>query len=100
MTINGPNAPVTAPGSARIPRDGPTPPVQAPPVRPSDERPAPKDTVSISDDARRLNAEAGASEGLSAGDTAQVRERLLSGAYHSVEMAGLVARRILESGDV
>lgn len=100
MNVNGPNFPNAARGAARIPRDGAVPPAQTPAARGPDARPTPQDTVSISDDARRLNAEAGASDGLSPERAAQIRERLLSGAYHSTEMAGLVAQRILESGDV
>lgn len=101
MNIDGPNAPLAPPGAARIARDGAPAPAHVRPARDAEARPSPRDTVSISDDARRLSAAAAdVPERLAADRAAQVRERLLSGAYHSVEMAGLVAQRILESGDV
>ncbi len=63
------------------------------------------DRVQISDAGRALAARAeGAEEGagteLTPERIAEVRRRILEGAYNSVEVAGQVARGILERGDL
>jgi anti-sigma28 factor (negative regulator of flagellin synthesis) len=55
------------------------------------------DSVQISDAGRALS---GSDSSLSPERAAQIRQRVLSGAYHSAEMAGEVAKRMLEKGDV
>ena len=55
-----------------------------------------RDSVEISDAGRAL---AGASP-LSADRVAQVRQRILAGAYNSTEVVDTVARRILQRGDI
>lgn len=42
----------------------------------------------------------GSARSLSPERAAHIRQRVLSGAYHSAEMAGAVARRMLERGDL
>lgn len=63
------------------------------------------DAVQISDEGRALAADQGgeaapAHAGVDPARAAEIRSRILSGAYHSVEMADNVARAILRSGDL
>lgn len=60
------------------------------------------DKVQISDAGRALaaNAGGGAVSGLSAERTADIRQRVLHGAYDSLDVVDTVARRLLETGDV
>lgn len=60
------------------------------------------DNVQISDAGRALAAQAssGTRGELTPERISQVRERILSGAYNSLEVVDQVARRMLASGDV
>lgn len=60
------------------------------------------DKVQISDAGRALAAQAngGARETLTPERIAEVRDRILSGAYNSLEVVDQVARKILTSGDI
>lgn len=60
------------------------------------------DKVQISDAGRALAAQAngGARETLTPERIAEVRERILSGAYNSLEVVDQVARKMLSSGDI
>lgn len=65
------------------------------------------DRVQISDAGRALAAQAASSaanmataDGLSPDRVAQIRNRILEGAYNSVEVVDQVARRMLERGDI
>ena len=63
---------------------------------------APSDSVDISDAGRALAARGGQS-GTSTLDptrAAQIRERVLNGAYDTLEVVDAVARRVLSSGDL
>jgi len=55
-----------------------------------------RDSVEISDAGRRL---AGA-DSLSASRVAEVRQRILEGAYNATQVVDTVARRILQRGDI
>ena len=59
-----------------------------------------QDSVSFSDEARALST--GTSTKAAAGSerVADVRQRVLMGAYNTAEMAGEVAKRILQRGDL
>jgi len=86
-----------------------------PTIRPADAKPstasasqpqtaatpaAPRtDSVQISDAGLALSG-SGSKGSLTPERTAEIRQRLLSGAYHSAEMAGEVAKRMLDTGDV
>jgi negative regulator of flagellin synthesis FlgM len=59
------------------------------------------DKVQISDAGRALAAQANTDRTeLSAERVAEVRERILSGAYNSLEIVDQVARKMLASGDI
>ena len=58
------------------------------------------DAVQISDAGRALAARGNAESGLSAERTAQIRQRILDGAYNSLAVVDEVARRIHGSGDL
>ncbi len=58
-----------------------------------------QDTVSFSDEARAL-ASGSAARSSSAEKVADVKQRVLMGAYNTAEMAGEVAKRILQRGDI
>lgn len=65
------------------------------------------DQVQISNAGRALASQAAASaghaaeaEGLSPARVAEIRGRILEGAYNSVEVVDQVARRMLERGDI
>jgi anti-sigma28 factor (negative regulator of flagellin synthesis) len=58
------------------------------------------DKVQISDAGRALAAREGGSTGLSPERAAQIRQRVLDGAYNSLGVVDEVARRILSSGDL
>jgi anti-sigma28 factor (negative regulator of flagellin synthesis) len=60
------------------------------------------DKVQISDAGRAMAAEAAKSTRgeLSAERISEVRERILSGAYNSLEVVDQVARKMLASGDI
>ena len=61
-----------------------------------------EDKVQISDAGRALAAQAagGTQSELTPERIAQVRERILSGAYNSLEVVDQVARKMLASGDI
>ena len=60
------------------------------------------DKVSISDAGRALAARDGGPEsaGLDPARAARIRERVLNGAYDTLEVVDAVARRLLASGDL
>ena len=60
------------------------------------------DSVQISDAARALAGGEGAerSSSLSSERVAELRKKVLEGAYHSVQSVDQVAQRILQSGDL
>ena len=60
------------------------------------------DKVSISDAGRALAARDGDTEsvGLDPARAARIRERVLNGAYDTLEVVDAVARRLLDSGDL
>ena len=59
--------------------------------------PARVDRVEISDAGRALAAKGGE---LSADRVSELRQRVLSGAYNSLDVVDQVARRVLDAGDV
>jgi anti-sigma28 factor (negative regulator of flagellin synthesis) len=59
-----------------------------------------QDTVSISDEARALAGGSPAQAASRIERVEDVRQRVLLGAYNTAEMAGEVARRILQRGDL
>jgi len=74
------------------------------PVQPA-AAPARVDRVEISEAGRALSAQsasdaAGAGDGLSADRLTELRQRVLSGAYNSLEMVDQVARRMIQRGDI
>jgi hypothetical protein len=58
------------------------------------------DTVSISDAGRALAARDGGSDSVDPARASQIRDRVLSGAYDTLEVVDAVARRLLDSGDL
>ena len=60
----------------------------------------PSDSVQISDAGRARAASAPAPAGLDADRVAQIQQRIVSGAYNSLDMVDEVARRILDSGNL
>ncbi len=58
------------------------------------------DTVSFSDEARALSSGSSTKGATSSERVADVKQRVLMGAYNTAEMAGEVARRILQRGDI
>lgn len=70
-----------------------------PPVGPSTDR---SDRVSISDAGRALAARDGGIDvaGLDAARVDRIRDRVLSGAYDTLEVVDAVARRLLDSRDI
>jgi flagellar biosynthesis anti-sigma factor FlgM len=83
-----------------------TTPVGTPAVqRPAQEitqapaaKPVKSDSVQISDEARRLSAEQ--KESVDPERVNELRQKVLSGAYNSLDMVDQVARRILTRGDL
>lgn len=63
-----------------------------------DAKPVKSDSVRISDAARRLNAQQ--NEAFDPERVAELRERVLAGAYNTLEVVDQVARRILSRGDL
>ncbi|HYD50996.1 MAG TPA: flagellar biosynthesis anti-sigma factor FlgM [Gemmatimonadaceae bacterium] len=86
----------------------PTPKIEQSPVRQTPAAGTPaiapdrSDRVEISDAGRALAARDGATESseLSPERIAQLRQRVLDGAYNSLEVVDEVARRILARGDL
>lgn len=101
MQINGkgnidPNALGSVkPGSAE--RSAPTRRTDT--VASTPERPK-QDTVSFSDEARALAGGTSTHASASSERVADVKQRVLLGAYNTAEMAGEVAKRILQRGDI
>jgi negative regulator of flagellin synthesis FlgM len=58
------------------------------------------DKVQISDAGRALAAREGSASSLNPERAAQIRQRVLDGAYNSLGVVDEVARRILNSGDL
>lgn len=99
------------PASSEIFRSGETREVERtpPPTRDKDlphdagsAVPRRNDKVQISDAGRALAAQGSenAHETLTPERIAEVRERIMSGAYNSLEVVDQVARRMLASGDI
>ena len=63
------------------------------------ERPK-QDTVSFSDEARALASGTSTRAAASSERVEDVKQRVLLGAYNTAEMAGEVAKRILQRGDL
>ena len=63
------------------------------------ERPK-QDTVSFSDEARALASGTSTRAAANTERVEDVRQRVLLGAYNTAEMAGEVAKRILQRGDL
>ena len=63
------------------------------------ERPK-QDTVSFSDEARALASGSSTRAAASSERVEDVKQRVLLGAYNTAEMAGEVAKRILQRGDL
>jgi anti-sigma28 factor (negative regulator of flagellin synthesis) len=101
MQINGkgridPNAPGgITPGATE--RSAPTRRTEA--VVATPERPK-QDSVSFSDEARALASGTSTHAAASSERVEDVRQRVLLGAYNTAEMAGEVAKRILQRGDL
>jgi anti-sigma28 factor (negative regulator of flagellin synthesis) len=68
-------------------------------VSPTAER-AKQDSVSFSTEARALASGSVSSTAAGSARVEEVRQRMLMGAYNTAEMAGEVAKRILERGDI
>ncbi len=61
---------------------------------------APQDTVSFSDEARALASGSSTRAASSSERVEDVKQRILMGAYNTTEMAGEVAKRILQRGEI
>lgn len=72
-------------------------PVQEVPQAPA-ARPVKSDSVQISSEARRMNAEQ--QDALNPERVAELREKVLNGAYNTLDVVDQVARRILTRGDL
>jgi anti-sigma28 factor (negative regulator of flagellin synthesis) len=59
-----------------------------------------QDTVSFSDEARALSTGTSIRAKASTERVEDVKQRVLMGAYNTTEMAGEVAKRILQRGDI
>jgi negative regulator of flagellin synthesis FlgM len=93
MKINAyidPLRPTPASSPAQKPAQEVTP-VSAP-------RPVQSDSVQISDAGRRLNAES--AEALDPERVNELRQKVLSGAYNTLDVVDQVARRMLTRGDL
>jgi negative regulator of flagellin synthesis FlgM len=92
-STTGTSQPSVTPGSTGAPPASPTPP--------QTDR---SDSVDISDAGRALAARGGqsgtTSSSLDPTRAAQIRERVLNGAYDTLEVVDAVARRVLSSGDL
>jgi anti-sigma28 factor (negative regulator of flagellin synthesis) len=83
-----------------------TTPISTPAVqRPTQEvspvpaaKPVKSDSVQISDEARRLNAER--KDSFDPERVTELRQKVLSGAYNTLDVVDQVARRILTRGDL
>ena len=60
----------------------------------------PKDTATFSDQARALASGSSTRAASSTERVEDVKQRILMGAYNTAEMAGEVAKRILQRGDL
>jgi anti-sigma28 factor (negative regulator of flagellin synthesis) len=100
MQINGKNRidPTTSgatPGAAD--RSGK---LRAPEAAESKTERTREDSVSFSDEARALSSGTSTKAAASPERIDDVRQRVLMGAYNTAEMAGEVAKRILQRGDL
>jgi anti-sigma28 factor (negative regulator of flagellin synthesis) len=59
-----------------------------------------QDSVSFSNEARALASGSASSTAAGSARVEEVRQRILLGAYNTADMAGEVAKRILERGDI
>jgi anti-sigma28 factor (negative regulator of flagellin synthesis) len=99
MKITG-NTPQHVRPDAAKPATGSTP--AAPAAQPAPKPAAPRtDSVQISNAGRALagTVEKTSGEGLTPERTAEIRQRILTGAYNSTAIVEQVARRILDQGD-
>lgn len=93
MKINGTPAPDVQAATTKPVREANAPEAVKATTSQSPKR---RDSVEISDAARAL-----AGQGMSSADrTAQIRQRILDGAYNTTEIIDTVARRILQRGDL
>jgi anti-sigma28 factor (negative regulator of flagellin synthesis) len=95
MRINGTSLDSLRPTPASIPA------VQRPAqevVQSPATKPVKSDSVQISDEARRLNAER--KDSFDPERVAELRQKVLSGAYNTLDVVDQVARRILTRGDL
>ena len=104
MKVNGKNLEGIRPEQAKPVRETTAAPVANPPAKP-EVKPDRSDKVQISDAGRALaeSLQPSAAENtveLSPERVAEIRKRLLEGAYESVHVVDEVARRILGRGDV
>jgi anti-sigma28 factor (negative regulator of flagellin synthesis) len=101
MKIQGSNPEQIRPGATRgLPPDSNN---ASEANKPAPGAAAPRnDSVEISDAGRALagGADAQRTSGLSAERAAEIRTRILEGAYNSAAIVDKVARRILDQGDV
>jgi negative regulator of flagellin synthesis FlgM len=74
-------------------------PARSQPHATPSERPK-TDSVQFSDEGRALASGAGLAAASGPERVAEVRQRILRGAYNTAEMAGEVAKRILQRGDI
>jgi anti-sigma28 factor (negative regulator of flagellin synthesis) len=100
MKINGSNGPINSASPARDIRDAGQAPPRQKSVEVDAQRITPRDSVSISAEARKMAEAQGGAAALSPERAAEIKQRILEGAYNSADMAGKVAERILSSGDV
>lgn len=75
-------------------------PVSRPDAVSSTPERAKQDSVSFSDEARALASGTSTRAAASSELVEDVKQRVLLGAYNTAEMAGEVARRILQRGDI
>jgi len=68
-------------------------------VTPTPDRPK-QDTVSFSDEARAMSTGTSLRAASSTERVEDVKQRVMMGAYNTAEMAGEVAKRILQRGDI
>lgn len=101
MKINGTPTPDVLAATAKNVREAgaaaAVDPSKAPKPEAASTKPqAPRDSVEISPAGRQLAG----TESLGADRVAEVRQRILNGAYNATEVVDTMARRILQRGDI
>ena len=98
MRIHGKSPEITQPKAAPSAQPSSSPAVSGEQAAPARQR---HDHVQISDAGRAKAAESAGSEvGLDPQRAADIRRKVLEGAYNSVQSVDQVAQRILKSGDL